>query len=325
MRSTFERPLPPVAIPSGFAGQSVIALPASHYLVGIRFNLSVTATGTTAVHADGLARSITFRYKYGSSPSVALPGHVLLKRDRAVFGVAGDYTEMAAGAGPATATWNGIIPRADFSKKAPLLTMDDMSGADDPTLEVQFNGAAAISPTGGAAITAISLTCSAIMIPRRAGPRSGRATPHLMMNVTRISDLQASTLDQLRRIRSGLRNSRMMLIAETATGTLAYSDALVSAVERVVNLGRRGKESWTNLKTLNRAQSALAPETGVVYFDYDPTRELRSTDLLDLRGVETMELGFDTGAFAAGCNVLVYQEEIIDPDPAAQQRIGVLR
>lgn len=326
MKSQFERALAPIAIPGGFAGSSPISLPAVHYLLGINLRLSVTCTGNTAIHTEALARSITIRYKYGSSPSVSIPGHVLLHRNTLLNGIAEDYTEIPAGAGPNVGTWNTFIPRAMFHRYNPLLTMDDMSGADDPTFEIVFGGITTISKTGGAAITAITCVATAVMMPRAAGPRTGRILPHALMNVAGLTDLVASTADQIRRIRSGYRNSLIMFIAENnspAATDIARSDALITAIEPIINLGQKGKINWTDLRTRNRAQAVIAPATGVTFLDYDPSRYLRPKELLDLRGIETMEIGVDSGPAAAGIRLWVYQEELVDPDNAARKALGL--
>lgn len=326
MRATIERPLPPIAIPGGFAGPSPIAMPAVHNLLGISVRLSVTCTGNTNIHQDALARSVTFRYKFGSSPSVSLPGNVLLHRNQAVNGIAEDYTEIPAGAGPNVGTWNTFIPRAQLQRRVPLVTMDDMSGADDPQFEVNFNGIGSISRTGGAAITAISCVATAVIMPRARGPRVGRIRPHVLMNVGQITQALAATNDQTFKVRSGYRNSFIMLIAESnnpGAADIARSDALVTAIEYVVNLGKRGKQNWVDLRTRNRNQAKLAPATGVVFFDYDQSRELRPKDLFDLRGIESFELGLDTAALPNNLRLWVYQEEVIDPDENARMKVGL--
>jgi hypothetical protein len=326
MRATIERPLPPIGIPSGFAGPSPISLPAVHNLLGISIRLSVTCTGNTTIHQDALARSVTFRYKFGTSPSVSLPGNVLLHRNQLLNRVAEDYTEIPAGAGPNVGTWNTFIPRARLHALQPLVSMDDMSGADDPQLEVNFNGIGSISRTGGAAITAITCVATAVLMPRKAGPRIGRIRPHVLMNAGQITAALAASADQTFKVRSGYRNSLIMLIAETnnpGAADIARSDALVTAVEHVVNLGKRGKQNWTDLRTRNRAQATLAPATGIVFFDYDQTRQLRTKDLFDLRGIETFELGLDTAALPNNLRLWVYQEELIDPDPEARRKVGL--
>lgn len=326
MKKTFERPLPPIAIPAGFAGSSPISLPPVHYLHGINIRLAVTCTGITNIHTEALARSVTLRYKYGNSPSVSIPGHLLLHRNAFLNGVGDDYTELVAGAGPVTGTWNFFLPRAAFHRRVPEFTMDDMSMSDDPTLEVVFNGITSISRTGGAAITAITCVATALMLPRAAGPKVGRILPHVMMNSTGITDLVASTADQVRRIRSGLPNAFIMLVAESnnpAAADIARSDALVTAVEKIVNLGRRGKENWTDMRSRNRLQQGIAPTAGVVAWDFDPDRRLRRANTLDLQGVETFEIGVDTGAAANGLRLWVYQEEIIPPDEAARKALGL--
>lgn len=324
MSKVIQDALDIIDIPSTGQGSKTVRLTPSQIGRVIRFRLTAkfTLPAAPAVHQDGLGRFLKFELMNGSDTYYTVEGNVLLQANQNILHADQDYTEVPAVVGDQTGTWNGEIWIADPALQYPDMLAMDHRLLTDPRLRITFNGPASVCPTAGATMKAGdpgTIEFENELLEVEGDLPQKMLNPWRRWHTYQIDDLKASTADQKRVLEFGLFTSRLLIIQETATGTIARSNSLINAVELRVNGIPRGKQSWTSMQAALRGIGGVnyPPKTGVGLFDFDPHKTLDKGTMLDLRGAKLFQLLFSTGAFAAGNKTWILHEEIVEPDYAA--------
>lgn len=324
-----QQPILNIAV-GAVGGTLTSNLPATNWLDHIRvsYSLTINTAGAKTVHADGLARTLTIRLYHGSDPIINLEGQCLKNWLEVVLGRTELYTDFTAAAGEETGTWDFIIPRSMYDLADSESSLEDLATGSNSRIEFQFNGPAAASPTAGAAVVAPggSITIEVVTQKRDPNIPLKQVLPVVRLEQDTFTDLVASTADQLRLVNPGWWYRRFLFIIEDNATTIARSNTIVSAVQRIFNQERFGKETVARLRVQNWSQRPIigrtAPPTGVVWFFWDETHTFNPLRMLDTTKSLQSQIGFDTAAAANGIRVRVVREIIVPGKVEAVRQVA---
>jgi hypothetical protein len=300
-----------------------IILPQTHYLMSLFFNIAVAGTNTVGggtVIEDALARSFNLRvFLEGDDPVLSLRGDNLKQYLVCHYDAPQDYTEVANAKGAFTGSWNFELPIADKSlRNNPKLTRVDLALVENPRVEMDFPATGA-SMNSDAVLTSVQVTMSAELEARPAGlPGAdvlGRYLPLRRIRAQTKPDLVASTADQQVRVPFGRLVREYLFITRDRSATPARTDAVVSQMEIAPNLARPGKKLWTDLRSETQTTMTTARPTGVVRENFDHSRQLVGSGMLNLVGTRDAVLNVDTNAAANGLDFVTIEESIDFANP----------
>lgn len=321
---------PTLAIAVGATGGTFQSLlPATNWLdhVRITYSLTINTAGAKTVHADGLARTLTIRLFHGTDPVIDLQGQNFKVWLELVHGRTELFTDFTVAAGDETGTWSFMIPRAMFDLFDPESTLEDLATGQNSRIEFVFNGPAAATPTAGAAVVAPGGSIAIDVVTQKRDPSVPleQVLPTVKLAQDLITDLVASTADQIRTFNPGYWVRRLVYIVEDNATTIARSNTIVTGVQKIVNQEKFGSENWTRLQASNWAQRPIvgltAPRTGVAWHFFDETHTLNPNRLLNLTSSLMAQLGFTTAAAANGIRVHVVRELILAGKAAAVRQV----
>ena len=320
---------PPIAIPLAATGGTFQStLPATNWLdhIRVRYSLTLNNAGAKTVHADGLARTLTIRLYHGSDPIIELEGFCLKNWLELVNGRTEIYTEFTVAAGDETGTWDFIIPRAMYDLLDSEASLEDLATGANSRIEFQYNGPTAACPTAGTTTVIGSINVEVVTQKRDPSIPLEQVLPVIKLQQDIITDLTASTADQLRLVNPGWWYRRFMIIVEDNATTIARSNTIVSQLQRIINQERFGKETFAGLRAQNWAQRPIigltGPRDGIAWWFWDETRTFNPTRLLDTTKSLQSQLGFDTAAAANGIRVRVVREIVVPGKARAVARVA---
>lgn len=310
---------PQIAIPVGFSGKATSLLPATnwHTHTRVRISLVVNNAGAKTVHADGIMRGFTIRLYHGSDPVIELPGHCLAAYLEEMTGAASLVSQFTTASGNETGTWEFLIPRELYDLLDPEATMEDLATGANSRIEFEYNGVTSMIPTAGTTIVSGTIDVEPETIERDPNTPLARILPVCKLQADFVTDLSASSNQQKRKFNTGYIYRRIILLVEDNATTIARSNTLVTAVERIINQAGKGKESFRGIQVKNwheRPQiGRTAPATGRAVFSFDNTHALDRRRLLNLAASLQAEIAFDVGAAANGVRVWIIREMILPP------------
>lgn len=310
------------------SGTFTSTLPATNFLDHIRvsYSLTINNAGAKTVHADGLARTLTIRLYHGSDPVINLEGQCLKNWLELVLGRVELYTDFTTASGNETGTWDFIIPRSMYDLADSESSLEDLATGANSRIEFQYNGAAAACPTAGTTTVSGTITVEVVTQKRDPNIPLQQVLPVVRLEQDIFTDLVASTADQLRLVNPGWWYRRFMFIVEDNNTTIARSNTIVSQIQRIFNQERFGKESFARLRVQNWSQRPIiglsAPRTGIAFYYWDETHNFNPLRMLDTTKSLQSQLGFDTGAAAAGIRVRVVREIIVPGKAEAVRQVA---
>lgn len=321
---------PQLAIPVGGGGKLTSLLPATNWLDHVRVAISLTINnaGAKTVHADGLARFFTVRLYHGSDPIIDLDGHCLKAWLELVGGRTEIYTEFTVAAGNETGIWTFVLPRTMYDLTDPEATLEDLATGQNSRIEFVLNGITAISPTAGTTIVSGTIDLDVVTQKRDPSVPLEQVLPVVKLEQSIITDLAASTNDQVRKFNPGYWVRRIIHIVEDNAATIARSNALVTRLQKVINQEKFGKETWARLQAQNWMQRPVigltGPRTGIAWHFFDETNNLNPRRMLNLTSSLMSEFSYDTAAAANGIRVFQVRELVL-PGKAAAVRDAAKR
>lgn len=318
---------PQLTIPTTGVGSLQSLLPATNWLDHVRVTISlvVNNAGAKTVNADGLARFFTIRLYHGTDPIIELRGDAFKVWLEVMQGRTEIYTDFTTASGNETGTWSFIIPRCLYDLLDSEGTLEDLATGTNSRVEFVLNGITAITPTAGSTIVSGTIDLDVDTQKRDPYIPLEQVLPVAKLAQDFITDLAASTADQLRQFNPGYLIRRLIYIVEDNATTIARSNALVTNVQKVINQERFGKENWTRLQAQNWAQRPIIgltqPRTGVAWHFFDETRTLNPNRLLNTTSSLMAQIGYDTAAAANGIRVTLVREMILPGKAAAVRKV----
>jgi hypothetical protein len=322
-------PNPQLTVPASGGSKVIADLPDTNLHVGTRVRVSVTITsaGAKVINALGLARFLHISLFHNGSPIIDCDGDMFLAWLEICNGRVEQYNEFGAGAGAQTATWDFFIPRTMMDLLDPLWTFDDLAIGTNNRIEFSFNGIEAITPTAAVTITAGTIDTEPETMERSPTMPLAQAFPMVKLEQTVFSDLPTAAYTT-KKFNTGWYTRKLILAVEeapSATG-IVRSNTLVQTLERVISQAKKGEESFAGLRTANWRErpidGLLTPRDGIVFWNWDKTRTMDKSRLLNLTGVLQAELGFRTAAaFPNGLRVRMLREVIVPGVAAAAAEV----
>jgi hypothetical protein len=288
--------------------------------------LPATTAGAKTVHADGLQRFITYRLYHGTDPIIELQGHCLKAWLELVGGRTEFETPFTAAAGNETGVWSFLIPRTLYDLLDPESSLEDLATGANSRVEFVLNGITAVTPTAGATIVSGTIDVDVVTQKRDPSVPLEQVLPVVKLEQSVLTDLVASTADQVRRFNPGYWVRRIIHIVEDNATTIARSNALVTNIQKIINQEKFGKESWTRLQAQNWMQRPIigltAPRAGIVWHYFDETATFNPNRMLNLTRSLQAEFGYDTAAAANGIRVFQVRELVL---PGKQRAVAAAK